>query len=181
LPFFSLAQSANPYFETDSAVLAYFCLLAYVFCDAFTSQWQDKIYHTYGRRNVDVFQMMLGVGFFGLLVSLFGLVVALDDTETVIDFLRQNPRAVRSLLKAAGASALGQLCVFHFIREYGPLVFTVLMTVRQMLSIVVSSLAFGHTIRPLAVVGALVVFATVVHQIRRNYRFARRPDVLVVA
>lgn len=60
--------------------------------------------------------------------------------------------------------------IFYTIRRYGPIVFTVIMTTRQMLSIVLSTVLFGHTMGPESVLGALVVFLAVFHSIHRQVK-----------
>ena len=153
-------------------------MLIYVIFIAFDCQWQHKIYNTYGRRNVDVFQMMLGVSLFSVALTTVSVVWS-GETPMVTEFLQANPSAGHSLMLAAAASVMGQVAVFHFIREYGPLIFTIVMTVRQLVSIGLSAIAFSHSIPPLAIVGALVVFGTLAFQIRRNYSLARQPEVLI--
>ena len=63
-----------------------------------------------------------------------------------------------------------QLFIFYTIKTFGPVVFTIIMTTRQMFSIVLSTILFGHTIKALAMVGATVVFATIFHRIKRQAR-----------
>ena len=64
--------------------------------------------------------------------------------------------------------------------EFGPVIFTIAMTTRQMLSLVISTIKFGlrMTVGP-AIVGSLLVFSTVVYQISQNYFLARQPDTLI--
>ena len=65
-------------------------------------------------------------------------------------------------------SATGQLFIFYTIKTFGPVVFTIIMTTRQMFSIVLSTFLFGHPIKPVAVLGATVVFATIFNRIKRQ-------------
>jgi hypothetical protein len=60
--------------------------------------------------------------------------------------------------------------IFYTIRKYGPIVFTVIMTTRQMLSIVLSTILFGHHIGTESLMGAIVVFLSVFHSIHRQVR-----------
>jgi drug/metabolite transporter (DMT)-like permease len=60
--------------------------------------------------------------------------------------------------------------IFYTIRKYGPIVFTVIMTTRQMLSIVLSTILFGHHIGLESLMGATVVFLSVFHSIHRQVR-----------
>ena len=132
-------------------------LLVYIFCDAFTSNWQSKIYLQYGRDNVDSFQMMLGVNSFAILFTLFGLLTS-GDLPVVLEFLRVNPGAVANCLVTSLTSASGQLFIFKTIKDFGPVPFTLIMTIRQILSIIISSMLFAHPISPKSLVGAATVF-----------------------
>ena len=60
--------------------------------------------------------------------------------------------------------------IFYTIKRYGPIVFTVIMTTRQMLSIVLSTILFGHTMGTEAMFGAVIVFLAVFHSIHRQVR-----------
>lgn len=64
---------------------------------------------------------------------------------------------------------LSKLCIFYTIKEFGPVVFTLIMTTRQMISICVSAVMFGHSISFVALIGAGIVFGILFYQIRRKY------------
>ena len=116
-------------------------MVAFLIFDSLTVQWQDTIYDTYGRRNVDPFQMMMGVSFFGVVLSSLSLIIS-EDIGTVIEFCEPNPAAIWMLVMPGVDSSLGQLFVYFTIREFGPVAFTIIMTIQQVLSIVLSAIAF---------------------------------------
>lgn len=68
--------------------------------------------------------------------------------------------------------------IMFTIKRYGVLVFTIVMAVRQMMSIVVSTYLFGHRIKPVACVGIAVVFAGIAFRIimRRRLKTPRPPS-----
>eukprot|EP00567_Pseudictyota_dubia_P002884 CAMPEP_0197449362 /NCGR_PEP_ID=MMETSP1175-20131217/21169_1 /TAXON_ID=1003142 /ORGANISM="Triceratium dubium, Strain CCMP147" /LENGTH=445 /DNA_ID=CAMNT_0042981467 /DNA_START=88 /DNA_END=1425 /DNA_ORIENTATION=+ len=156
----------------------YAMILGYLVCDSFTSQWQIKIYETYGRRNVDPFQMMLGVNLFGIGLTTIGLLFS-GDVWRIVEFLEVNPQAMVHLGMTGLVSASGQIATFAMIREFGAVLFTVVITIRQMGAIVLSAVVFGHSIMLVAMAGAVLVFATVAYQIKRQYVLARQPETLV--
>jgi adenosine 3'-phospho 5'-phosphosulfate transporter B2 len=41
---------------------------------------------------------------------------------------------------------VGQLFIFYTLKKFGPVVFTIIMTIRQMLSMIISCVIFGHPI-----------------------------------
>ena len=164
--FSAMSKSSNS--DTHTELLGLVFLVSYVFFDSFTSQWQDRVYNEYGRPNVDPYQMMLGVNMSAIMITTFGLIVT-GDFPVVYEFLLANPVAFRYNVITAITSASGQLCIFFTIKEFGPIVFTIIMTTRQMFSICISSVLFNHEISINAAVGAILVFSVIFYQIRRKY------------
>ncbi len=155
--------------DTHSEIVGLVLLAMYVSFDSFTAQYQDKVYQQYGRDHVDPYQMMLGVNVSAICMTTFGLVVS-GDIPVVWEFLLANPNAAWYNLLTAITSASGQICIFYTIQQFGPIVFTTIMTTRQMLSICLSAAVFGHHMSVKALSGALLVFFVLFDQIRRKYR-----------
>ncbi len=165
---FSMAsKDSNKSAHTELIGLIF--LLLYITFDSFTSQWQDSVYTRYGRTNVDQYQMMLGVNCSAIIITTVGLVIS-GDLPVVFEFLEANPLALRYNIITAITSASGQLCIFYTIKEFGPIVFTIIMTTRQMISICISAVVFGHKMSYLAVLGAGLVFAVLFYQIRAQHQ-----------
>jgi len=146
---------------TDMIGLLFMCM--YICFDSFTSQWQDTIYVKYGRANVDPFQMMLGVNSWAILITTSGLIIN-GDIPKIIEFFKVNPIVLNYNIISAISSASGQLFIYNTIKEFGPIVFTVIMTTRQMLSICVSFLIFQHPVSVKALCGVLIVFGVLFYQ-----------------
>jgi adenosine 3'-phospho 5'-phosphosulfate transporter B2 len=72
------------------------------------------------------------------------------------------------MILLAVASAVGQLFIFYTIKEFGPVVFTIIMTARQIISLVLSCLIFHHPLNAASWVGAILVFSVVFNRIRRK-------------
>jgi len=166
---FSLANKKSKAVQSeDTDMFGLILLLLYIFFDSFTSQWQDRIYTKYGRANVDPYQMMLGVNSSAIIITTVGLIVT-GDFPVVYEFLSKNPLAFYYNVITAITSASGQLFIFYTIKEFGPIVFTIIMTTRQMFSICISAFVFGHIISSKALLGAALVFLVLFYQIRRKY------------
>lgn len=160
------AQESSRDSSTEITGLVF--MLMYITFDCFTSQWQDKIYVTYGRQNVDPYQMMLGVNSSAIVITTVGLLLS-GDFPRVYEFFLVNPNVLVYNIITAITSASGQLCIYYTIKEFGPIVFTIIMTVRQMISICISAYKFGHHISANALCGAVIVFGVLFYQIRRKY------------
>ena len=154
--------------DTKTAFAGLMIMSMYLIFDCFTSQWQDKIYQTYGRENVDPYQMMLGVNSSAIMITTVGLLLS-GDFPVVVEFLKANPNVFLFNIITAITSACGQLCIYYTIKEFGPIVFTTIMTTRQMMSICISAFLFHHVISLKAIGGALIVFGVLFNSIRKRY------------
>jgi len=164
---FSLSSKTSDR-ESSTEIIGLLFMTMYICCDSFTSQWQSKIYQQYGKNNVDQYQMMLGVNSCAILITVSGLIIT-GDIPIVHEFLQANPIAFRYNVITAITSATGQLFIFYTIKEFGPIVFTIMMTTRQLFSISLSCVIFNHKISPISFVGAGLVFSVIFYQIRRKY------------
>lgn len=154
--------------DNSTQIIGLIFMMMYICCDSFTSQWQDKIYQQYGRSNVDQYQMMLSVNSWAISITTFGLIIT-GDLPVVIEFLYANPVAFKYNVITAITSATGQLFIFYTIKEFGPIVFTIIMTTRQLFSITISCIIFGHVISGVSLVGAVLVFSVIFYRIRNKY------------
>ena len=155
--------------DNHTELIGLIMLVMYVAFDSFTSQYQDKVYQQYGKDRVDPFQMMLGVNVSAICMTTFGLIVS-GDLGIVWEFLLVNPSCIWYNILTAITSATGQIFIFYTIQQFGPIVFTVIMTTRQMLSICLSTFAFGHTLSPMALLGGAIVFGVLFNEVRRKYQ-----------
>jgi adenosine 3'-phospho 5'-phosphosulfate transporter B2 len=97
-----------------------------------------------------------------------GLILG-GDIPNIIEFFKVNPTVFQYNVITAITSASGQLFIYTTIKEFGPIVFTVIMTTRQMISICISAVLFGHTMTIKAFLGAALVFGVLFYQIRNKY------------
>lgn len=88
----------------------------------------------------------------------------------MVEFLLYNPSAFYYNIITAICSTTGQFAIFYTIKRFGPDVFTVIMTTRQMFSIVVSNYLFDHQMTLQSNVGAVIVFSVISYSIFRKIR-----------
>ena len=140
---FSLGQSTKKAGAADTTeFFGLMCLTLYICSDAFTSQWQDKVYKKYKQ---DSYQMMFGVNCSAIILTIMALVVG-NELPALVEFLIRNPKALMYNVVTAITSATGQMFIFYTIKQFGPVVFTIIMTTRQMFSMIISSFLFSHPI-----------------------------------
>lgn len=155
--------SSNPKYEFIGIIL----LCLYVLFDSFTSQWQSKLYKDYGK--IDSFQMMYGVNISALVITSVALIFS-GELYLVYEFFSINPGAMYYNLIGSLASATGQFAIFYTIKKFGPIVFTIMMTTRQMLSIIISNYVFNHPMSFQMYLGALLVFGSILHSTYRQFQ-----------
>jgi len=163
---FSMSGSDKHENSTQKTEMIGFLLLcSYVLADSFTSQWQSRVYRDYGK--IDQYHMMFGVNVSSIVITSVALVLS-GELPLVVEFLAYNPMSLWYNVLTAITSTTGQLAIYYTIKRFGPIVFTVIMTTRQMLSIVISTILFGHHLSLQSYAGAILVFAAVFHSVHRQ-------------
>merc|ERR1712032_1512226 len=125
-------------------------------CDSFTSQWQTALYDKH--RKLTQTQMMLGGNLLGMLVTSGTVFVSWSKITSSLAVACENPPIMWRILGLGIVSALGQFCIYSAIRILGSLSFTWIMTARQLLSVLISLIFFGHGINPIKLLCILTVF-----------------------
>ena len=138
---FSLSQSEQQGEQPSTKLIGFILLCSYVLSDSFTSQWQSRIYRDYGK--IDHYHMMYGVNVSSIIITAFALLVS-GEIPAVLEFFATNPSTFWYNVLTAITSTTGQIAIFYTIKRFGPIPFTIIMTTRQMLSIVLSTILFGH-------------------------------------
>lgn len=116
------------------------CLCGYMVFDSFTSNYQSSLFKTY---KMSKFQMMFGINLFSCIFTCWSLVLQ-GEFWGPIAFAMRWPTFMWHIGLNSCTSATGQLFIFHTISTYGPLIFTIIMTTRQIASIILSAFIFGH-------------------------------------
>ena len=131
-------------------------LVGYIAFDSFTSNFESKVFKDY---KVSSVQMMLGVNLFSGVLTVCSLLFRGVFFSALQFLLLHSDFAVHALMISI-CSAVGQLFIFHTIAHFGPLVFTLIMTTRQAISILLSCVLYGHALSVQAIVGVVLVFVS---------------------
>jgi adenosine 3'-phospho 5'-phosphosulfate transporter B2 len=145
--------------DTDEDANALFMLglcmiFGYVICDSFTSTWQGALFRRY---KISPFQMMQGINFASSAIGFF-MLASRGNMGPSIAFMMTYPLAMVHCVMMSLCSATGQLFIFKTIQEFGAVVFSTVMTCRQVVSILLSMYLFGHSINAMGVLGMACVF-----------------------
>lgn len=139
-------------------------MLMYLMSDSFTSQWQDVLFKEY---DLSSYQMMFGINAFSSIFTLASLLVT-GELWSSFRFLGSNPEAIYHICAFSTFGAIGQTFIFKTIKEFGPLVFTIVSTIRQLLAIILSVVIFGHSVALQGMIGACVVFFAILYRVYRK-------------
>jgi adenosine 3'-phospho 5'-phosphosulfate transporter B2 len=96
--------------------------------------------------------MMFGINAFSSIFTLASLIMS-GELFSSFRFLAQNTDAIFHICAFSAFGAIGQTFIFLTIKEFGPLVFTIVSTIRQLLAIILSVIIFGHHVAAQGMVG----------------------------
>ena len=114
-------------------------------------------------------QMMAGVNLFSCLLTSVSLIEQGGFTSSAA-FMLRHPDFIFAAVILSICSASGQLFIFYTISRYGPVVFVIIMTVRQGFAILLSCIIYGHPVTIIGFVGILLVFLALFLRIYANDR-----------
>ncbi|XP_054290623.1 adenosine 3'-phospho 5'-phosphosulfate transporter 1-like [Macrosteles quadrilineatus] len=152
--------------ETVTTFSGVILLGAYMVFDSFTSNWQSALFKQYSMSSV---QMMCGVNLFSCIFTATSLAQQSGFVHS-LQFMSKFPMFTIDCMLLSISSAAGQLFIFYTIANFGPVVFVIIMTIRQGLAILLSCVIYQHSITFLGVLGVIVIFAAVFLRIYCNQR-----------
>ncbi|XP_028164797.1 adenosine 3'-phospho 5'-phosphosulfate transporter 1 [Ostrinia furnacalis] len=149
-------------------------LALYMVCDSFTSSWQGALFARY---SCSALQMLCGVNLFSC--ALTAAALAHHTTTQHSLTLLQHPVFAMDCLLLSVSSAVGQLLIYRTIARFGAVVFTIIMTLRQAVSILLSCAVYGHVVSLGGFAGVALVFAAALLRVycRRRLRARRQREV----
>lgn len=139
---------------TETTLAGVIILIGYMAFDSFTSNWQSELFRTY---KVSSVQMMFGVNLFSCVLTVSSLLFRGAFFPSMLFLFTHTEFAFHACILSI-CSAVGQLFIFHTIAVFGPIVFTLIMTTRQAISVLLSCMVYGHSLTYMAILGVLVVF-----------------------
>jgi hypothetical protein len=138
-------------------LIAVALLVIFFVCDSFTSQYQTALYKKHP--SLTQTQMMLAGNCMGLLISSVFVATSWSSVSKSLVYIAANPAVIGRMLALGLSGAMGQFCIYTAIKVLGPLPFTWMMTVRQLLSVLISLVAFGHGMSAVKLACIVTVFA----------------------
>jgi adenosine 3'-phospho 5'-phosphosulfate transporter B2 len=130
------------------------CLLGYLISDSFTSTWQENLVKTH---SISSMSLMFISNVYSCIFTAVSLFLEGELSETA-QFLNEHSNITEHIVLLSVTSAIGQIFIFVTIQKFGALVFSLIMTTRQVLSIVLSTLVFQHSMSVQGALGAGLIF-----------------------
>ena len=161
--------AADPSGKRTSAATTFsgaIILLGYMAFDSFTSNWQSELFSVY---KMSTIQMMFGANLFSCLFTVWSMIEG-GNFLSAVGFMMSHPEFAYHATILSLTSATGQLFIFYTIQSFGPVVFTIIMTIRMMLSIMLSCIINNHPLSAQAVLGVIVVFIALFLRVYAKYR-----------
>jgi len=150
--------------ETGTSFHGLALLLCFLLLDGFTSNYQEMLFKEYKTSKFNQMLYVNGASFVISTITLF----ASGGLFRSFNFIYNYPALLfdASLLSASGVAS--QFCILSQVKEFGALVFAATMNVRQVVSIIVSYVKYGHMITWLQVLGLMIVFAALFYKSLRG-------------
>lgn len=160
----------------DATVSGIILMCGYLLFDTFTVNWQGKLYHTYQMSSI---QMMAGSNFFSILFSSVSLLEQ-GGFQEAYAFMCLHPTFILHIALLSLTSTIGQLFIYYTIQKFGAVTFTIIMTVRQAVSILLSCIFFQHTVHFIGLVGLVICFGAIFFRIYHTTTKGNHKTVEVV-
>jgi adenosine 3'-phospho 5'-phosphosulfate transporter B2 len=140
-------------------------LLLFLFFDSFTGQWQTRMFQL--NKALSPLQMMLIMNAFSAVFSFITLVHQ-EKLTPALTFVYTHPEIILHLVIFCICSTVGQLFIFYTVKNFGAVVFSIIMSMRILFSTLLSCFVYSHPITEMGLLGMAIVFSTIFLRIRRK-------------
>ena len=118
-------------------------LFFFLFFDSFTSQWQSRMFQRHP--DLSMVELMFATSAFSVVLSFVTLVHS-KELYPALEFVYRHSEIHLHFFMFSICSTIGQLFIFYTIKNFGAVVFTLIMTTRILLSIALSCILYGHNL-----------------------------------
>eukprot|EP00775_Hariotina_reticulata_P005422 gene5422-5655_t len=125
--------------DKNSSLYGILLMVGYLSADGYTSTFQQKMFKGY---QMTSYNQVLYTSMCSMALSSFGLITS-GQLGGTMNFIMKHPEALSAMMVLSCASSSGSLFITYTIKTFGALVFAIIMTTRQFLSILLSSIFFG--------------------------------------
>jgi adenosine 3'-phospho 5'-phosphosulfate transporter B2 len=145
-------------------------MVGFLVCDGFTSTFQEKVFRDC---KTTKYNQMMYVNTGSAVVSITSFLVS-GAAPGTLAFCLKYPEFVTQAMTLSGAAVGGQYFIYSQVKEFGALVLAATMNLRQVISIMVSYLLYGHSITLLQSIGLVLVFASLFYKTYLGYKGGKK-------
>jgi len=128
--------------------------------DGLTSTFQEKLFKEH---KTSKYNQMFYVNFFSAFTS-FCALIASGELMPSLAFCVQHPAFLKDSAILSASATTSQYFIYSQVKEFGALVFAATMNVRQVASILVSYISYGHSITGLQIMALMLVFGALFYK-----------------
>ncbi|CAN0293188.1 unnamed protein product [Ectocarpus fasciculatus] len=150
---------------SGGAICGVVLLILFLFFDSFTAQWQTRMFEL--QKSLSPLQMMFVVNAFSAVFSFITLVHQ-EEMYVTFDFMYRHPMMMLHVALFCLFSTIGQLYIFYTIKHFGAVVFSIIMSLRILLSIILSCIVFSHPVTELGGLSIIIVFGAIAYRTKRK-------------
>ncbi|ERN00022.1 hypothetical protein AMTR_s00105p00033140 [Amborella trichopoda] len=140
----------------ESTVWGISLMVGYLGFDGFTSTFQDKLFKGY---NMEIYNQIFYTTMCSCVISLNGLIFQ-GHLLQAIDFVFHHQDCFFDIVFLSTVATISQFFISYTIRILGALTFATIMTTRQLVSILLSCMWFGHPLSGKQWTGAVIMFGS---------------------
>lgn len=140
-------------------------LCFFLFFDSFTGQWQTRMFEH--NPSLSPLQMMLIMNAFSAVFS-FVTLIHQEELSAALGFVYYHPQIVLHLLVFCLCSTVGQLFIFYTVKNFGAVVFSIIMSIRILSSVLLSCFVYNHPVDELGVLGIVIVFGATAYRLSKK-------------
>eukprot|EP00550_Attheya_septentrionalis_P007129 CAMPEP_0198284500 /NCGR_PEP_ID=MMETSP1449-20131203/3959_1 /TAXON_ID=420275 /ORGANISM="Attheya septentrionalis, Strain CCMP2084" /LENGTH=547 /DNA_ID=CAMNT_0043981593 /DNA_START=59 /DNA_END=1702 /DNA_ORIENTATION=- len=137
----------------------------FLFFDSFTSQWQSRMFQRH--RDLSMIELMFATSAFSTVLSLITLIHT-GELGPALSFVYRHSEIHLHFFMFSICSTIGQLFIFYTIKNFGAVVFAIIMTTRVLISIALSCIMYGHQVTSTGFLGLVLVVSAVGYRISRK-------------
>lgn len=121
--------------------------------------------------------------FFVNLISTILTFISLLFNGTLFEclaFMQRHQIFTMHVLATSICSSIGQLFIFSTIEQFGPVIFTIIMTMRQAFSILLSCIFYGHHLNTFSFFGITLAFLAIFVQAFIQFKRTKQSNTNIV-
>jgi len=118
-------------------------------------------------RDLSMVELMFATSAFSTLLSFITLIHS-QELWPALDFVIRHSEIHFHFFVFSICSTIGQLLIFYTIKNFGAVVFTIIMTTRVLLSIALSCYIYEHKITQSGFFGLVLVMCAILYRIKRK-------------